>query len=127
MTVRIIRDQADFERFRDALRDVKISKPLKIETTLYDARTVDQNALMWPLLKDISDQVEWYGKKLKKETWKDMFMVALSEEDTIEVVPGINGGFVVVGRHTSKLSKAMFSDLIELIYAFGAEHDVKFR
>ena len=39
---------------------------------------------------------------------------------------GIDGGFVVCGQRTSKMSKAEFSNLLELIYAFGAEHEVTF-
>jgi hypothetical protein len=41
------------------------------------------------------------------------------------VVPGINGGFVVCGQHTSTMGKKQFSDLIELMYAFGSERGVK--
>ena len=86
-------------------------------------RSLDQNALLWPLLTEISEQVEWYGQRLLKEEWKDVFTAALKKE---KVVPGINGGFVVLGQHTSTMSKAVFSELIELIYAFGADHGVKF-
>ena len=44
-----------------------------------------------------------------------------------KAVPGIDGGFVMVGSRTSKMSKAEFSDLVELIYAFGAERGVRFE
>ena len=42
-------------------------------------------------------------------------------EVTLPVVPGMEGGFVVLGSKTSHMSKRELSDLIELIYAFGAE------
>lgn len=87
-------------------------------------RTLDQNALMWPLLEDISTQVDWYGHKLTDEEWKDVLTAALKKQKT---VPGIDGGFVVLGARTSKMSKADFAELIELIFAFGAEQGVKFR
>ena len=41
-----------------------------------------------------------------------------------KVVPGLDGGFVVLGQRTSQMGKREFSDLIELIYAFGAEKGV---
>lgn len=85
-------------------------------------RTLDQNSLLWPLLTDVSKQVNWYGQKLTEEEWKDVFTAALKKQ---KVVPGLDGGFVVCGARTSKMPKALFSELIELIYAFGAEHDVK--
>lgn len=86
-------------------------------------RTIDQNALLWALLTDISRQVDWYGQKLTPENWKDVLTSALRKQ---KVVPGIDGGFVVCGTSTRKMDKSQFSELIELIYAFGAEHDVVF-
>ena len=84
-------------------------------------RTSDQNAKLWPMLQDVAAQVEWYGRKLEKEDWKEVFSAAWKQQD---VVPGINGGFVVMGVRTSKMTKPEFSQLIEIIYAFGAEHSV---
>jgi hypothetical protein len=43
------------------------------------------------------------------------------------MVPNIDGnGFINLGRSSSDLSKAEFSDLIEIIFAFGAKHGVVF-
>jgi len=41
-------------------------------------------------------------------------------------VPGIDGGFVVLGTKTSRMTKPEMADLIELMYAFGAERGVRF-
>lgn len=85
-------------------------------------RTPDQNAKMWPLLADVSRQVEWYGQYLSPDDWKDMFTASLRKA---RVVPGIDpGSFVVLGMRTSKMSKAEFSDLIEIILCFCAERGV---
>jgi hypothetical protein len=84
-------------------------------------RTLDQNSKLWPMLGDIAEQVEWYGTKLKDYEWKDVFTAALKRH---RVVPGIDGGFVVLGMRTSRMSKKDLSELIELIYAFGSEHNV---
>lgn len=85
-------------------------------------RSIEQNALLWPLLAAISTQVVWYGKKLTSDDWKSVFTASLHKS---EVVPGIDGGFVVLGQSTSKYSKSQFSDLIEIIYAFAAQQNVK--
>lgn len=85
------------------------------------SRTLDQNAKLWPMLQDVSRQVDWYGIKLTDDEWKDVFTASLKKS---KVVPGLDGGFVTCGLHTSRLSKADFSDLIELIYAFGAQKSV---
>lgn len=88
-------------------------------------RSIDQNALLWALLTDIASQVVWYGQKLSAEDWKDVLTASLRKA---RVVPGIDPGtFVPLGMRTSDMSKAEFSDLIELIYAFGAQQGVKFH
>ena len=33
-------------------------------------RTLEQNALLWPLLEKVSAGVDWYGQKLTKEESK---------------------------------------------------------
>jgi hypothetical protein len=87
-------------------------------------RTVKQNDLMWALLTDISEQVIWHGQRLSKENWKDVLTAALKSQS---VVPGISGGFVVLGQSTSKMTVAEMIDVIELSYAFGAQNGVKFK
>ena len=84
-------------------------------------RTLDQNAKLWPMLHDVAQQVDWYGNRLSEDEWKDVFSAALKKQ---KVVPGLDGGFVVCGQSTSKMGKREFADLIELIYAFGAERGV---
>ncbi|MCL2872411.1 MAG: recombination protein NinB [Betaproteobacteria bacterium] len=86
-------------------------------------RSLAQNALLWALLHDVSRQVTWYGRKLTPEEWKDVTSAAWRKQ---EVMPGIDGGFVVLGVSTSRLSVAQMAELIELIQAFGIEHNVKF-
>ena len=86
-------------------------------------RSSEQNSLLWPLLDDISKHVDWYGNKLTPDEWKDVITAGLKKE---KIVPGIDGGFVVLGQRTSKMSKKDFSELLELTLAFGAQHGVKF-
>lgn len=87
-----------------------------------EIRSLDANAALWGKLSDVAAQVEWYGKHLCAEDWKCIFTAALLKS---QVVPGIDGGFVVVGQSTSRMSKKTFSDLLELITAFGAERGVR--
>ena len=87
-------------------------------------RNLEQNAALWAALMDISRQVIWYGERLTENEWKDVFTASLKKQ---RVVPGIDGGFVVCGQKTSRMSKAEFSELLDLIYAFGAEHNVRFN
>lgn len=86
-------------------------------------RTLDQNKLMWSLLGQISRKVIWHGLRLAPEEWKCVLTASLKRQ---KVVPGIDGGFVVIGQSTSKMTKQELSEVIELAYAFGTQHDVTF-
>ena len=87
-------------------------------------RSLEQNRLMWANLEDIAQQVVWYGQKLDKQEWKDVLTAGLKKQ---KIVPGIEGGFVVIGARTSKMTIAEMNELIELSTMFGAQQVVKFR
>ena len=85
-------------------------------------RSNEQNALLWSVLSDLSKQVQWHGEKLTKDEYKDLLTAGLKKQ---RAIPGIDGGFVVLGTSTSKMSKADMSDLITMAHAFGDERGVK--
>lgn len=84
-------------------------------------RSLEQNARMWAMLGEVSRQVDWHGQKLEPGEWKDVFSAALKQQ---KVVPGIDGGFVVLGSSTSRMSKAEMGELMTLMEAFAAERGV---
>lgn len=91
-------------------------------------RTLDQNALLWPLLEAFADQLEWpvNGRMVKLEAseWKDILSASFKREQQ-RVSPGLDGGMVLLGMRTSKMTKAQFSEFIEFIYATAAERGVE--
>jgi len=91
-------------------------------------RTTDQNRRMWPLLHDLSRQVEWYGQKYTPDDWKDLItaLVAKSKNEQQRTAPGIGGGVVMFGSRTSKMRVSEMVEVIEAIYWFGTEQNVKF-
>lgn len=85
-------------------------------------RNLDQNAKLWAMLTDISRQVSYHGKTLNTEDWKSLFTGSLRG---FGLMPSIEGdGYVMLGESTSKMSKKRFAELIEMIYAFGAENRI---
>lgn len=96
--------------------------PLQVECRAYrDTRSLQANRKMWATLRDISEQVEWYGKRLTSDEWKQMITAAIKKQ---EVVPGIEGGFVILGQSTSKMTIAQMNDVIEYAVYFGTGHKV---
>lgn len=89
-------------------------------------RTTAQNDLLWSILTDVS-VAKPMGRRHTPEIWKSIFMDALpGEAFKARWVPSIDGeGVVNTGHRSSRLSKSNMSDLIESIYAFGAEHGVE--
>jgi hypothetical protein len=116
----IIRDERD--RIQAAHWASKAPEQTRI-TFARSKRTLPQNDRMWAMLTEVSAQVDWYGERLTPDDWKTVFTAALRKE---RVVPGINGGFVVLGQRTSDMSKDELSDLMELISAFASARGVKF-
>ena len=115
-----VKTETNTDHICEAVKAANVGQVVEIKDP---TRNLDQNALLWPLLEAVSKQVVWYGKKLGPWEWKDIFSAAHKKSN---VVPGIDGGFVVCGQSTSKMTKKDFSDFIEIIYAFGVEHGVKF-
>jgi hypothetical protein len=87
-------------------------------------RTSAQNRLLWATLADLSEQAMWHGHKLTPTEWKDLLSAGLRKQ---RAVPGIDGGFVVLGERTSQYTKQEMSDLIELAHAVGIPLGVQFK
>lgn len=90
-------------------------------------RSTDQNSLMWSCLTDLSRQVDWpvdgRAQKLDADEWKDILTAGLKR--TQRVAQGIEGGWVMLGQRTSKMTVAEMSELITLAHAFGDQHGVR--
>lgn len=91
-------------------------------------RTLEQNRKMWPLLKDLSDQVTWFGNKYDPDDWKDLItaMVARAKNQEQRMAPGLDGGVVMFGQRTSKMTVRLMVEVIEAIYWFGTQQGVNF-
>lgn len=92
-----------------------------------ETRSQEQNDRMWAMLTDISKQVEWPvdGKqqKLDAEEWKHIFSAGLKQHQ--RVAAGLEGGFVILGQRTSKMTVRQMTDLIDLVQAFGDQRGVQ--
>lgn len=119
----VIRSDTDRDKICRWARGVKPGTRVEFKET---KRSVPQNDRLWAMLTDISQQLAWHGMKLAPEDWKLVMMDGLKRE--LRLVPNIDGtGFVNLGRSSSDLSKQEFTDLIELVFAFGAQHGVVFH
>lgn len=89
-------------------------------------RSLPQNDKLWAMLTDVSKQAEHMGRRYTPDEWKVLFMHALGQE--VEFLPALDGKtFVPFGHRSSDLGKSEMTALIELIFAWGAEHGVVFH
>lgn len=113
--------ESDRVRLMGQIAAMDLSKPLSV-TILDEKRSDASNRRMWAMLRDVARQVEWYGQNLKDEDWKHIFSASVEKQ---RAVPGLDGGFVILGLSTRKQSQRWFSDMFEVMEAFAAERGVK--
>ncbi|SFQ46322.1 NinB protein [Geopseudomonas sagittaria] len=89
-------------------------------------RTLEQNAKLWAMLADIARQVPWSVngaiQQLDAEDWKHIMTATVRQE--VRMAAGINGGFVLLGLSTKRMTVRELGDLIEFMYSFGADKGV---
>jgi hypothetical protein len=89
-------------------------------------RTLPQNSRLWAMLTDIAQQATHMGRKYTPDQWKVLFMHACGRE--VQFLPSLDGStFIPWGQSSSDLSKEEMAQLIEFMFAWGAEHGIVFQ
>lgn len=97
--------------------------PLGYLFTVAEAKRSDaQNRKLWAMLADVALAMP-EGRKHIPETWKCIFMAALSHEVSFEI--GLDNRPFPVGFRSSRLSKSQMADLITFIAEYGDRHGVQ--
>ncbi|MDE2104025.1 MAG: recombination protein NinB [Patescibacteria group bacterium] len=94
-----------------------------------ETRSSAENRLLHALIGEIAQQKEWAGKNREPETWKRLLVAAWCRVrgESVEILPALDGhGVDIVPARTSKLTRAECADLIEFVYAWGAQNSVQF-
>lgn len=89
-----------------------------------EKRSDAQNRIMWSCLGDLSEQVQWFGKRMTPDGWKDFITGHLNGQ---ELVPNMDGtGFISIskGRSTSQMTRREVGAVIDLCHAFGTDQNV---
>ena len=93
----------------------------------HETRSTAQNRILWSCLSDLSRQVSWpvdgKAQKLDPEEWKHILSAGLTKSQ--RVAQGIEGGFVMLGQRTSRMTVAEMGELITLAHAFGDQREVQ--
>ncbi len=95
-----------------------------VVTVQEPTRNSEINAALHATLGDISEQVEWAGRKWDIETWKRLLVAAWTRAsgDPVVMLPALDGaGVDIVFRRTSQMTQAEMRDLMAFIDAWSAE------
>jgi hypothetical protein len=88
-----------------------------------ETRRDAQNRKLWPMIADLQRQVPEMAA-YSAEDIKLRFLNALGVE--MRFLPALEGaGAFPVGMRSSTLTVSQFSALVELLYVFGAKHEVQ--
>ena len=95
-----------------------------------ETRSLAENAMLHALLTEISNKVEWAGKKRDAETWKRLLTAAWcrARGEHVEMLPALDGhGVDIVFRRTSQLTVSECAELIEYVQAWAVDQGVKLK
>lgn len=91
------------------------------------SRSLEQNAAQWPILEEFSCQLKWPVNgalvHMTDEEWKDVLTAAFRGE-TVRLAQGLDGGVVMLGMRTSKMSKKQFGEWLTFLHATAAQRGV---
>jgi hypothetical protein len=91
------------------------------------SRSLDQNAAMWPALRDFAQQVPWEingePQLMEPEDWKDVLTAAFEFE--MRVAPALQGGWVMLGARTSRYGKKRMGEFLTFVRAEGDNRGVR--
>jgi hypothetical protein len=108
------------------LMDQNLVPDLTRVTFSSEKHTSAQRIRFHAMVGDLAKQATHNGRKYDPVQWKAIILQALGQE--IEFLPTLDGkSFFPIGFHTSEFSKEQMSDAIELVFAWGTEHGVKFK
>jgi hypothetical protein len=118
-TVRLVSDHA-----RKIAADLAFKAPHgSVANFRPPTRTVEQNSKFWAMLSDLA-RAKPEGRDYPTDVWKALAMAMCGHKVRFE--PALDGdGVVPIGFRSSRLSKEEMSELIEALYAYGAEHGVE--
>ena len=92
-------------------------------------RTLNQNGLIHPVVRQIQVYMEANGAPKRPESWWRYYLLGKYRGQEVVQDPDGSGGIVVINRSTgtSDLDKDEASEFIEWLYSFGTDIGVKFN
>jgi hypothetical protein len=106
-----------------AKQDIDAAPDGYVSIVREETRTDEQNRKLHAMLGDVQKA----KTPISHHSIEDLKLIFLRElRNETRFLPELEGGGVFpVGQKTSTLTKTQFSALVEIIFAYGAKHDVR--
>ena len=92
----------------------------KITEPWFEWRSTEQNKLLQPACRDLSEGLKWHANgdliRLSEDEWRWLVCADILGQRTVR---GIHGGVVMLGGSSRHLRKAECTDAITLIFSIG--------
>ena len=106
-----------------AIQQIKAANVGDVVTIGPETRSKEQNDKMWVLIKDLQYCLPFLRPFTRDEVKAKLMDLAFDE---CKMLPKLDGsGEFPYNHRSSLLNKKQFRDLIEIIYMYGARHDVQ--
>lgn len=127
----VIRNKDQMGRLMRTIGALPVSGPLMFELRPYHrSKTREQENKFHAMCRDLAQQgIQWGGKARTAEEWKMLVKSAIHHirDGETHVVAGLEGEVVELLASTSRWTRKDYSEAIEYMMAFGAEHGVTWR
>ena len=127
----VIRNEDQLRRTLKTIGSMTFTQPVVIELRPHRlSKTREQENKFHGMCRDLAvQQVQWGGSSRTADEWKMLVKSAIHHmrRGETRVVAGLEGEVVELLASTSKWSRKDYSEAIEYLLAFGAEHDVRWR
>lgn len=119
-----LRERYDYQRAQSAVSRAPLGH---VVTVRPPTRSTEQNAALHRLLQAIvKARYKWAGRTWSIDDWRAIMVSAHAKATNRpgEIVPGLEGEFVVLRRSTTRMSVAELSSLIEYVQAWCAQNGI---
>jgi hypothetical protein len=127
----VIRNEEQLRRTLRSIGVMSFTQPVVIELKPHRlSKTREQENKFHAMCRDLSLQgIQWGGKPRTADEWKVLVKSAVHHmrKGETHVVAGLEGEVVELLQSTTKWTRKDYSEAIEYLLAFGAEHNVRWR
>lgn len=119
----VMRDDLIRQRIIQYIRELTFDQICEVVIRFYDPkRSLEQNSLAWVINTAIAEQLKPEGQSFTKDTW---WLYLKREHFGPQIITLPDGSFIEGETKSSDKGKRSFSEFVEFLHWYAAEHQVQ--